>query len=263
MKRKKRAHARGNVGRRPDPNDPPGVQSWDENFAYIAGYTEGGAAFGTTWDDYYMTQRETEGTCQLRSRNGAFVPAVDYEVARLMEKPPLRTSDGRRSACIVCGKTKQVKLIECCGSHVCVATTPFTPYSDPTLHCSRAHARYTVCGYHRDQNHVGLWTACALCKSDFEPELYLFYATNRFNAVTLDYVPSHNGRSSCVDCGTRVSLLADAFQITEGQIICGKCSDDRQEPMWIARPGSVSWEQGGPDPLPDGEESDGDDEIPF
>lgn len=30
----------------------PSIREWDDEFAFIAGYTEGGAPFGITWDEW-------------------------------------------------------------------------------------------------------------------------------------------------------------------------------------------------------------------
>jgi hypothetical protein len=54
-----------------------GAGEWDEEFAFIAGYTEGGAPFGSRWDD------PDDATVHERARRRAVDPVRD--AARLMD----------------------------------------------------------------------------------------------------------------------------------------------------------------------------------
>lgn len=36
--------------------DPPCLPDSDDTFAYIAGYTEGGAPYGITWEEHWASQ---------------------------------------------------------------------------------------------------------------------------------------------------------------------------------------------------------------
>ena len=39
---------------------------------------------------------------------------------------------------------------------------------------SRNHRRYTLCGYHRTEEHPGRWTDCKRCKTEMaETEMYV------------------------------------------------------------------------------------------
>jgi len=55
-----------NRSARPHSNSPSPYQ--DETFAYIAGYTEGGFAYGVTWEEWEQFEQETSKYSELEGR---------------------------------------------------------------------------------------------------------------------------------------------------------------------------------------------------
>jgi len=62
-KKKKPQSERMNRSARP-PSDFPCLDQ-DETFAYIAGYTEGGFAYGVTWEEWEQFEQESSTSSEL------------------------------------------------------------------------------------------------------------------------------------------------------------------------------------------------------
>jgi hypothetical protein len=62
-KKKKPQTKRMNRSARPH-SDFPGLDQ-DETFAYIAGYTEGGFAYGVTWEEWEQLEQESSTSSEL------------------------------------------------------------------------------------------------------------------------------------------------------------------------------------------------------
>lgn len=262
MKRKNRRKTLRASGRRAA-GQPAEEPSWDANHAYIAGCTEGGVPYGITWDQFRVAHREAEGMSRLRARDGQLVPAADIDFSRLMLGPRARSSNPKRASCFACGSPKQLIPTECCGSLVCVSPPGVGPYSNPVHDCKGSHARYTLCGYHFDAEHGGDWTSCEQCKAEFEPELYQFYASNRFNSVSVHVSLEVIQKPSCTDCGKTFSILADAFAVEKNEFLCSDCDTNRSVHIWmlyeeddIDRSEGAALKQVGP-------QNRDDDDIPF
>lgn len=240
------------------------LPTWDENFAYIADYTEGGVPFGTTWAEYSVSERETEGMRGLRTRHGLYVPPVDKDRVRILSSPPDRRPRDDRTGCTACGRRGEVKPSECCGLLFCAGGSPFSPYASPLAHCERSHSRYTVCGYHHGQGHAGPWANCEVCKSDFEPQLYEYYASNRCNSGQRPYDSKlHHPR--CNDCARWIDLLADGYWVEGGGFLCIRCAEEREELRWaiVEEFGPPQCEIDHSLPRASPVDNDTDDDIPF
>ena len=57
--------------------------------------------------------------------------------------------------CGLCGKTENLVQTECCGNWICDDEENYVLFSFDTNSCYRNHRRYTLCGYHRANDHKG------------------------------------------------------------------------------------------------------------
>lgn len=89
--------------------------------------------------------------------------------------------------------------------------------------CSRNHRRYTVCGYHHTAGHAGDWRECAVCRDEFEPEIYVHYGTNEYNFVKLENPPAFEP-TLCATCGERLDLGGGEYALLRGEYACMACT---------------------------------------
>jgi hypothetical protein len=81
--------------------------------------------------------------------------------------------------------------------------------------CHVRHSRFTLCGFHHTEGHVGDWKVCKACRQSFENEMYVYYGTNKYNFEKLKnpsaYKPTH-----CSDCGRLIVLSKDPYSRPPG-----------------------------------------------
>ncbi len=92
--------------------------------------------------------------------------------------------------------------------------------------CHRNHWRYTLCGYHFNEQHEGNWQDCLKCLHGFETEMYVYYGTNEFNFEVLKNPPEYEP-TKCSDCGV-IIVLGDGGYMTSGDgYFCSRCTTKR------------------------------------
>jgi hypothetical protein len=126
------------------------------------------------------------------------------------------------SSCGLCGKTGKITHTECCGNSICDDEDQYQVFSYARNSCSRNHRRYTLCGFHFSEEHVGAWQHCAQCRGDFETEMYVYYGTNEYNFESLSDPPEFEP-TLCADCGAVISLSKDAYTRASGEYFCERC----------------------------------------
>src|SRR5256885_12163882 len=68
--------------------------------------------------------------------------------------------------CGLCGKRKKLTRAECCGQWICDDEDNYVLFSYAHNSCSRNHRRYTLCGYHFNEQHHGTWQSCKKCRKE-------------------------------------------------------------------------------------------------
>jgi len=92
--------------------------------------------------------------------------------------------------------------------------------------CWDKHWRYTLCNHHQVESHPGEWKTCAICRSDFETEMYVWYGTNEYNVEKLEHPPAYEP-TRCVHCGVAIVLGRDAYSRKPGgSYECAECWED-------------------------------------
>ena len=126
--------------------------------------------------------------------------------------------------CGLCGKRGKLTRTECCGQWICDDEHKYVLFSYARNSCHRNHRRYTLCAYHHNERHVGTWQDCPRCRADFPTEIYVWYGTNEYNFEKLvnppDYAPT-----TCIGCGTIISLGEDGYSRGPDGYRCDACTD--------------------------------------
>ena len=143
---------------------------------------------------------------------------VQATVPYPLEEPPSTT----QPRCGLCGKTDNLIQTDCCGQWICDDEDQYQLFSFARNSCSRNHRRYTLCGYHHAEGHPGDWRACAVCRDDFETEIYVYYGTNEHNFVKLEDPPQYEP-TRCIRCNEIIRLGEDGYSITSEGHICLDC----------------------------------------
>jgi len=133
--------------------------------------------------------------------------------------------------CGLCGKTKNLTKTECCGNWICDDEHKYVMFSYARNSCSRNHDRYTLCGYHFNEGHIGDWKDCPKCRKAFDTEMYVYYGTNEYNFEVLPNPPAYEP-TKCVDCGKVIALGTDGHSFSADGYRCDRCTaesmrDDR------------------------------------
>src|SRR5438094_4192996 len=119
----------------------------------------------------------------------------------------------QRPRCGLCGKTKNLTRTECCGNWICDDEHKYVMFSYARNSCHRNHSRYTLCAYHFNEGHAGSWKTCATCRSSFETEIYVWYATNEHNFEKLENPPAYEP-TNCSGCGAIIRLGTDGYSMS-------------------------------------------------
>jgi len=128
--------------------------------------------------------------------------------------------------CGLCGASKNLIKTECCGNWICDDEANYVMFSYAQNSCHRNHWRYTLCGYHFNEQHEGNWQDCNKCRDGFETEMYVWYGTNEFNFEVLKNPPEYEP-TKCSDCGA-IIVLGDGGYMTSGDCYyCANCSAKR------------------------------------
>lgn len=145
-----------------------------------------------------------------------------------MKSPTKKKSDKPR--CGLCGKTKNLIKTECCGNWICDDEHKYVMFSYARNSCSRNHRRYTLCGYHYNEGHKGDWKTCKKCRSDFEPEMVVWYGTNEYNFEKMPDPPSFTP-TKCSKCGQVIVLGNGGYAHGPDGYTCGECfaKDNRRK----------------------------------
>jgi len=152
---------------------------------------------------------------------------------------PKKTSKAKTTKhyCGLCGKSgKKLIKTECCGNWICDDEDNYVLFSYARNSCSRNHRRFTLCGYHYNEEHKGDWKTCKKCISSFshEPEMYAYYGTNEYNFTTLRNPPEFEP-TYCGKCGERILLPYGGYSVLCGEYRCYKCPISEKERKEITR----------------------------
>jgi len=128
--------------------------------------------------------------------------------------------------CGLCGKTENLTKTECCGQWICDDEDNYVLFSYARNSCYRNHSRYTLCGYHYNEEHPGDWKTCPKCRKDFEDELemYVYYGTNEYNFEKLKNPPKYKP-THCSRCGAVIVLSEGGYSVQGGEYFCEACMD--------------------------------------
>jgi hypothetical protein len=140
-------------------------------------------------------------------------------------RAPLAKAADRGAArrCGLCGKTSNLTKTECCDQWICDDEESYRMFSFARSSCSRNHRRYTLCGFHFNEEHAGDWRECRKCREGFETEMYVYYGTNEYNFVKLEN-PPHFEPTLCATCSTRIVLGEGGYVRKGGKFYCMSCS---------------------------------------
>ena len=139
--------------------------------------------------------------------------------------------------CGLCGKTKNLAKTDCCGNWICNDEQKYVLFSYARNSCSRNHRRYMLCAYHHGEGHNGKWQHCKKCRSDFEPEMVVWYGTNEYNFEVLEN-PPHYEPTLCDRCRVVIKLGTDGYSIGPKGTLCERCNYEEhyQPPAKPRRP---------------------------
>ncbi len=111
---------------------------------------------------------------------------------------------------------------DCCGQWICDDEVSYRVFSYARNSCARNHRRFTLCGYHYAEEHLGRWQDCRKCRQGFETELYVYYGTNKYNFEALPDPPTFKP-TLCHKCGTHIRLGRDAYSRLGEKYLCANC----------------------------------------
>lgn len=129
--------------------------------------------------------------------------------------------------CGLCGKTEKLTKTECCGHWICDDEDKYVLFSYARDSCHRNHRRYTLCGYHNNENHDGNdWLTCRKCRESVEMEMYVWYGTNEYNFEKLKDIPAYEP-TKCSNCNNIIKLGEEGYLIKGGEYFCDDCGGIR------------------------------------
>jgi hypothetical protein len=128
--------------------------------------------------------------------------------------------------CGLCGKTKNLIRTDCCGNWICNDSGKYVLFSYARNSCCRNHDRYTLCSSHKHEGHKGNWKTCKKCRTSFETEMYVWYATNEYNFEKLENPPAYDP-TRCAECGKVIKLGTDGYTRSGGDYFCERCFGKR------------------------------------
>lgn len=159
----------------------------------------------------------------------------------------------KRPACGLCGSKSNLTRTECCRQWICDDSDEYVPFSYARNSCYRNHSRFTLCGYHFNEEHEGDWKDCKKCREDLSDnmEMYVDYGINEYNFEKLPNPPEFE-LTYCSQCGERI-VIGDGGYSTKGDTYtCQDC-----KPLNIIKPPAAS------DVFDDFEDDDLDEGFPY
>ena len=132
--------------------------------------------------------------------------------------------------CGFCGKKKKLIKTDCCNNWVCDDEDKYVMFSYARNSCSRNHRRFTLCGYHKTEDHSGKWQTCKKCFDSFkhELEMYVWYGTNKYNFTKLENPPLYKP-TYCAKCGNQIVLPDGGYSTLCGVYRCENCPISEKE----------------------------------
>ena len=125
--------------------------------------------------------------------------------------------------CGLCGKSKKLTKTYCCNNWICDDTEKYVMFSYSRNSCYRNHDRYTLCGYHKNNKHIGKWQTCEKCKKDIDREMYVWYGINEFNFEKLKEPPKFKP-THCSECGIVIKRGYEGYtSLPNGKFLCETC----------------------------------------
>ena len=142
-------------------------------------------------------------------------------------RKPKKNKNPSSPRCGLCGKSGKLIKTDCCGQWICDDEDKYVLFSYATNSCHRNHRRYTLCGYHYNEDHDGHdWQTCQKCRESIETEMYVWYGTNEYNFEKLKNIPSYEP-TICAKCNTIIKLGEGGYSRKGGKYFCYDCSDIR------------------------------------
>ena len=74
--------------------------------------------------------------------------------------------------------------------------------------CRRNHDKYTFCGQHSREKHIGDWKKCKICKNQNSDVDYTNLSTNNFNFEKLNI---QKKEIKCANCGFTSNELGNSI----------------------------------------------------
>ncbi len=145
-----------------------------------------------------------------------------------MTKRKARSKSKRRprKKCGLCGRGGKLTKTPCCGQWICDDSDEYVLFSHARNSCWRNHIRFTLCGFHYNEEHDGDWKECPECRDNFQTEMYVWYGTNEYNFETLPNAPAYDP-TKCSTCGKVISLGEDGYSTLGDDFWCEDCSEQR------------------------------------
>jgi hypothetical protein len=143
----------------------------------------------------------------------------------------------KKPCCGLCGKVGKVRKTDCCGNWICDDHDKYVPFTYARNSCNRNHDRYTLCGSHYNEGHVGHWKDCDECRKSFKTEMYVWYSTNEFNFEKLENPPTFEP-TLCTECGKVIHLGTEGFSQLGEKYTCGKCTEKEMRKILRRKIGS-------------------------
>lgn len=140
---------------------------------------------------------------------------------------PYTTKKSRKSIvppCGLCGKSRKPRFkTECCSNWICGDESEYVLFSYSRNICSRNHRRFTLCGFHHNEEHPGDWKSCQRCPKEIAKlEMYVWYGTNEYNVEKLPNPPAFKP-TRCSVCGDRINLAEGGYSSLRGIYTCDRC----------------------------------------
>jgi hypothetical protein len=126
--------------------------------------------------------------------------------------------------CGLCGKTGNLTKTECCDNWICDDEDQYVLFSYARNSCYRNHSRYTLCGFHYNEEHPGDWKSCRKCRDSIETEMYVYYGTNEYNFEKLPNPPKYKP-TRCSKCNAVIVLSQGGYSTRGNEYFCGQCTD--------------------------------------
>jgi len=139
---------------------------------------------------------------------------------RASQKKAKKAADA--PACGLCGKKRNLTKTECCGRWICDDADSYALFSYARNSCYRNHDRYTLCGFHHQEEHGGDWKTCPQCRDSIDTEMYVYYGTNEYNFEVLEDPPSYEP-TRCSKCSRIIRLAEEGYSVLGSEYTCSDC----------------------------------------